>query len=271
LSRSLATKQWPPPQGESRWWTISLLPSPPLPAVTPRPGNGGVPLPSRRPGARLPPSIRPHRPSAAARPGAGVAWEGARPSPSRGRPRPGARERPPRSPLGPRGPRAGTGDVGGRWRDRGGALPIAPAGPLPSVPGRDGRGSRGRTPRPASFFPSKKKPYHKKLALVEWLKVKALTSSPVLQKKKERKNESVSYRKQVKCPGGMGNLWQYAHSLSWNSGSPLKIIVSSWVLQAHPCNPGDSGGSDQGDQGSKTAQANGSRDSILKIPITKRG
>jgi hypothetical protein len=40
---------------------------------------------------------------------------------------------------------------------------------------------------------------------------------------------------------------------------------------AHTCNPSYSGGRDQEDCGLKPARANSSRDSISKIPITKKG
>jgi hypothetical protein len=43
----------------------------------------------------------------------------------------------------------------------------------------------------------------------------------------------------------------------------------SQALVAHTCNPSHSGGRDQEDYGLKLAQANGSRDPILKNPITK--
>jgi hypothetical protein len=39
---------------------------------------------------------------------------------------------------------------------------------------------------------------------------------------------------------------------------------------AYACNPSYSGGRDQEDSGSKPAQANSSRNPILKIPTTKR-
>jgi hypothetical protein len=38
----------------------------------------------------------------------------------------------------------------------------------------------------------------------------------------------------------------------------------------HTCNPSYSGGRDQEDQGSKSTQANSSRDPISKKPITKK-
>jgi hypothetical protein len=41
------------------------------------------------------------------------------------------------------------------------------------------------------------------------------------------------------------------------------------VLVAHACNPSYSGGRDQEDRGSKSAQANSLRDPISKEPITK--
>jgi hypothetical protein len=44
-----------------------------------------------------------------------------------------------------------------------------------------------------------------------------------------------------------------------------------WPPVAHACNPSYSGGRDQEDHGSKSAQANSSWDSISKIPITKMG
>jgi hypothetical protein len=43
------------------------------------------------------------------------------------------------------------------------------------------------------------------------------------------------------------------------------------VLVAHTCNPSYSGGRDQEDRSSKPAQANSSRDPILKIPNTQKG
>jgi hypothetical protein len=43
------------------------------------------------------------------------------------------------------------------------------------------------------------------------------------------------------------------------------------MLVAHACNPNYSGGRDQEDLGSKPAQANSSRDPILKNPITNKG
>jgi hypothetical protein len=46
---------------------------------------------------------------------------------------------------------------------------------------------------------------------------------------------------------------------------------SSWVLVAHACNPSYSGGRDQEDHSSKSAQANSSQDPILKTLITKKG
>jgi hypothetical protein len=49
----------------------------------------------------------------------------------------------------------------------------------------------------------------------------------------------------------------------------LKTKVS-WDLVAHNCDPSYSGGRAQKDHSSKPAQANSSRDPILKIPNTKR-
>jgi hypothetical protein len=42
-------------------------------------------------------------------------------------------------------------------------------------------------------------------------------------------------------------------------------------LVAHACIPSDSGGRDQEDRGSKSAQANSSKRPYLKTPITKKG
>jgi hypothetical protein len=44
-----------------------------------------------------------------------------------------------------------------------------------------------------------------------------------------------------------------------------------WAPVAHACNPSYSGGRDPEDFGSKSAQANSSKDLILKMPITKIG
>jgi hypothetical protein len=46
--------------------------------------------------------------------------------------------------------------------------------------------------------------------------------------------------------------------------------MSSQALVAYTCNPSYSEGRDQGDHGSKPVQANSSRNTILKIPNTKR-
>jgi hypothetical protein len=51
----------------------------------------------------------------------------------------------------------------------------------------------------------------------------------------------------------------------------MQLFLFSWALVAHTCNPSYSGGRDQEDQGLKTAQANSSRDPILKKTITKKG
>jgi hypothetical protein len=51
-----------------------------------------------------------------------------------------------------------------------------------------------------------------------------------------------------------------------------KDRINCWVLVAHACNPHYSEGSDQEDRSSKSAQANSSRDPILKKkPFTKIG
>jgi hypothetical protein len=51
----------------------------------------------------------------------------------------------------------------------------------------------------------------------------------------------------------------------------IKIKSLSRVPVAHTCNLSYSGGRDQEDHGSKPAQANSSRDPILKIPNPKKG
>jgi hypothetical protein len=50
----------------------------------------------------------------------------------------------------------------------------------------------------------------------------------------------------------------------------VRIVLSSWALVAHDCNPAYAGGRDQEDQGSMPAQANSSQDPILKKPSQKR-
>jgi hypothetical protein len=51
----------------------------------------------------------------------------------------------------------------------------------------------------------------------------------------------------------------------------IKNNIADQALQAHACNPRDSGGADQENRGSKSAQANSSGDPISKTPITKKG
>jgi hypothetical protein len=46
---------------------------------------------------------------------------------------------------------------------------------------------------------------------------------------------------------------------------------ASWVPVVHTCNSSHSGGKDQKDYGSRSAQENSSRDPILKKTITKEG
>jgi hypothetical protein len=50
----------------------------------------------------------------------------------------------------------------------------------------------------------------------------------------------------------------------------LKIEKKSQALVAHTCNPSYSGGSDQQDGGSNSAQANNLQDPSLKKPFTQR-
>jgi hypothetical protein len=47
--------------------------------------------------------------------------------------------------------------------------------------------------------------------------------------------------------------------------------VGNWASVAHACNPSYSGGRDEENHSSKSAQANSSRDLISKKPITKKG
>jgi hypothetical protein len=49
-----------------------------------------------------------------------------------------------------------------------------------------------------------------------------------------------------------------------------KVLSLGQVLVAHACNPSNTGGSDQDDQGSRPAQTNSSQDPISKIPNRKK-
>jgi hypothetical protein len=55
-----------------------------------------------------------------------------------------------------------------------------------------------------------------------------------------------------------------------NNYIPLYYYYEIFLSWAHTCNPSYTGGSNQEDRGSKPAQANSSKDPILKIPNTKR-
>jgi hypothetical protein len=50
----------------------------------------------------------------------------------------------------------------------------------------------------------------------------------------------------------------------------MVILINAIYMVTHTCNPSYSGDRDQENRGSKPAQANSSRDPMLKKPITKR-
>jgi hypothetical protein len=58
------------------------------------------------------------------------------------------------------------------------------------------------------------------------------------------------------------------YKITWMT---IKIIRTSWAPVAHACNLSYSGGRSQEDHGSKPAQANSSRDPVLKNPSLKKG